>query len=219
MSSRTHRPGPTLSVVRNAHHPAQADHPPETSETRPDGTLDWSILMAHAQAGDRDAYRRLLEAITPYLRALVARHIANRSDVEDTVQDILLTLHTVRQTYNPALPFGPWLITIAHRRIVDGLRRQGRLGVREAPLGPEHETFQAAEANLQEEAVDASMLRDAVEHLPAGQRDAVRMLKLEEMSLKEAAAASGMSVAALKVATHRAIRNLRRLIEKRGGRP
>lgn len=44
------------------------------------------------------------------------------------------------------------------------------------------------------------------------------MLKLEEMSLKEAAAASGMSVVALKVATHRALKNLRRLIEKRGGR-
>lgn len=207
-----------LSVVRNAQDATVPDHPPETSETRPDGTLDWSKLMAHVQAGDRDAYRRLLEAITPYLRALAGRHIGNRSDVEDTVQDILLTLHTVRQTYDPARPFGPWLITIANRRIVDGLRRQGRLGAHEAPLDPEHETFQAAEANLPEEAADVGTLRDAVEHLPAGQRDAIRMLKLEEMSLKEAAAASGMSVVALKVATHRALKNLRRLIEKRGGR-
>ncbi|MFM0758115.1 sigma-70 family RNA polymerase sigma factor [Paraburkholderia strydomiana] len=218
MSSRTHRPGPALSIVRNAHDATQADHPPETAETRPDGTLDWSILMAHAQAGDRDAYRRLLEAITPYLRALASRQIGNRSDVEDTVQDILLTLHTVRQTYDPTRPFGPWLITIASRRIVDGMRRQGRRGAHEAPLDPDHETFQAAEANLQEDAVDATMLRDAVEQLPVGQRDAIRMLKLEEMSLKEAAAASGMSIAALKVATHRALKNLRRLIETRGGR-
>lgn len=218
MSFRTHPPGPTLSVVRNAHDVAQADHPPETSETRPDGTLDWSILMAHAQAGDRDAYRRLLEAITPYLRALAARHLGNRNDVEDTVQDILLTLHTVRQTYDPARPFGPWLITIANRRIVDGLRRQGRRDAHEAPFDPDHETFQAAGTNLQEEATDAGLLRDAVEHLPVGQRDAIRMLKLEEMSLKQAAAASGMSVAALKVATHRALKNLRRLIGKRGER-
>lgn len=218
MSSRTHRPGPTLSIVRNAHDAALADRPPETAEIRPDGTLDWSILMAHAQAGDRDAYRRLLEAITPYLRALASRQIGNRSDVEDTVQDILLTLHTVRQTYDPARPFGPWLITIASRRIVDGMRRQGRRGAHEAPFDPDHETFQAAEANLQEDAGDATLLRDAVEQLPVGQRDAIRMLKLEEMSLKEAAAASGMSIAALKVATHRALKNLRRLIETRGGR-
>jgi RNA polymerase sigma-70 factor (ECF subfamily) len=34
--------------------------------------LDWSTLMARAQGGDRDAYRRLLGEITPYLRALAA---------------------------------------------------------------------------------------------------------------------------------------------------
>jgi RNA polymerase sigma-70 factor (ECF subfamily) len=37
------------------------------------------------------------------------------------------------------------------------------------------------------------------------------MLKLEEMSLKEAAAASGVSIAALKVATHRGLKNLRKI--------
>jgi RNA polymerase sigma-70 factor (ECF subfamily) len=187
-------------------------------DTRPDGTLDWSIYMARTQGGDREAYRRLLEEITPYLRALAVRQIGNRSDVEDTVQDILLTIHTVRHTYDPARPFGPWLVTIANRRIIDGLRRQGRYSAHEAPLDPEHETLSTSEANLQEEAVDASMLRDAVERLPAGQRDAIRMLKLEEMSLKEAAAASGISVAALKVATHRALKNLRKLIDMRGGK-
>jgi RNA polymerase sigma-70 factor (ECF subfamily) len=187
-------------------------------DTRPDGTLDWSIYMARAQGGDRDAYRHLLVAITPYLRALAAHHIGNRSDIEDIVQDILLTLHTVRHTYDPARPFGPWLVAIANRRIIDGLRRQGRCNAHEAPLDPEHETLSTSEANLQEVAADAGMLREAVGHLPAGQRDAIRMLKLEEMSLKEAAAASGMSVAALKVATHRALKNLRKLIEKRGSR-
>ncbi len=172
--------------------------------------------MARAQAGDRDAYRRLLEAVTPYLRALVARHVGNRSDVEDTVQDILLTLHTVRHTYDPARPFGPWLVTIANRRIVDGLRRQGRLGAHETPIEPEHETLLTSAANLQEQVVDARVLRDAVERLPTGQRDAIRMLKLEELSLLEASAASGLSVAALKVATHRALKKLREMIKKPG---
>jgi RNA polymerase sigma-70 factor (ECF subfamily) len=62
------------------------------------------------------------------------------------------------------------------------------------------------------------MLRDAIEQLPSGQRDAVRMLKLQEMSLKEAAAASGMSIAALKVATHRGLKNLRKIFGRQGGR-
>jgi RNA polymerase sigma-70 factor (ECF subfamily) len=57
------------------------------------------------------------------------------------------------------------------------------------------------------------VLREAVDELPPGQRDAIRLLKLKGLSLKEAAAASGMSIAALKVATHRALKSLRKLLE------
>jgi RNA polymerase sigma-70 factor (ECF subfamily) len=43
------------------------------------------------------------------------------------------------------------------------------------------------------------------------------MLKLNEMSLKEAAMASGRSIPTLKVATHRAIKNLRRILKQQSG--
>ncbi len=185
------------------------------SARRPDGSPDWSRMMARAQDGDREAYRQLLEAITPYLRALVARQVRRREDLEDTVQDILLTVHAVRHTYDPARPFGPWLVAIANRRVIDGLRRRGRLDQRETAMETELETFAAPETNLVEDADEARRLREAIGCLPAGQREAIRMLKLEEMSLKEAAAASGTSVAALKVATHRALKALRKWIEAR----
>ena len=174
--------------------------------------------MARAQDGDRGAYRRLLEEITPYLRSLAARRMPNRSDVEDAVQDALLTIHAVRHTYDPSRPFGPWLVAIASRRVVDGLRRRGRTGARESPLDAEHETFAAPEANYHEAASEARALREAVESLPPGQRDAIRMLKLQEMSLKEAAAVSGMTVAALKVATHRAVKSLRKVLGRQARR-
>ncbi len=192
--------GPALSLVK------------EGMATRLPHELDWSVYMAHAQGGDREAYRRLLEEITPYLRSLAARRIRNRSDVEDAVQDALLTVHAVRHTYDPTRPFGPWLVAIANRRIIDGLRRRGRAGLRETPLDAEHETFAAPEANYHEAASEGRALREAVESLPPGQREAIRLLKLNEMSLKDAAAASGMSVAALKVATHRALKNLRKML-------
>lgn len=97
------------------------------------------------------------------------------------------------------------------RRIVDTLRHDGRLA-REVPLDDEHETLADPAANLMEEATNARMLRETIERLPPGQRDAIRMLKLEEMSLKEAAVASGMTVAALKVAVHRGLKGLRKLL-------
>nr|WP_325063511.1 sigma-70 family RNA polymerase sigma factor [Paraburkholderia madseniana] len=184
--------------------------------SRADGKLDWSLAMAQAQTGDQDAYRRLLEDITPYLRALASRHIRNVDDIEDTVQDVLLTVHSVRNTYDPSRPFGPWLVAIASRRIVDGLRRRGRVCSHESLMENELETFVADGANLQEEAVNARLIREAIEQLTVGQRDAMRMLKLEEMSLQEAAAASGMSVAALKVATHRAMKHLREMFRQKG---
>jgi RNA polymerase sigma-70 factor (ECF subfamily) len=49
-------------------------------------------------------------------------------------------------------------------------------------------------------------------NLPTGQSQAIQLLKLKEMSLKEAAVLSGSSVAALKVATHRALHGLRKML-------
>ncbi|WP_214477324.1 sigma-70 family RNA polymerase sigma factor [Mesorhizobium sp. dw_380] len=170
--------------------------------------VDWSILMARAQDGDANAYRRLLESITPYLRAHAARCHRNPSDVEDAIQDILLTLHAVRATYDPARPFGPWLTAIARRRLIDRLRRQGRRQAHETEIEPDHETFADPSANL-EDMTDIHDIKAALERLPSRQREAVRLTKIEGLSLKEASAASGTTVAALKIATHRAIRHLR----------
>ena len=104
--------------------------------------VDWAILMAHAQSGDQDAYRRLLEEITPYVRSLAFTSHRDPADIEDSVQDVLLTVHAVRHTYDPTRPFGPWLVAIAHRRATDRLRRQGRTTARETPLTEELKPLQ-----------------------------------------------------------------------------
>ena len=191
--------------------------PDSAERAQPIHELDWSIAMARAQEGDRDAYRRLLEGIAPFLRFLARRRLGGGSEVEDTVQDILLTVHSVRHTYDPARPFGPWLVAIAERRAVDALRRRGRAEAREAPLEPAEETFADPAANLPEAAAEGRALREAVERLPPAQREAIRLLKLNEMSLKEASAATGMSVVALKVATHRGLASLRKLLKGEHG--
>ena len=209
MPSGNHGRLPPLTLIKD-------DHQGGAGQTHSVRELDWSILMARAQDGDRGAYRRLLEEITPFLRSLAARRHRDLSDVEDAVQDVLLTLHAIRDTYDPARPFGPWLVAIANHRLIDRLRRQGRLRSRETALMPEHETFSAGQPNLCEKSLDRRELREAVEKLPAGQRQAVRLLKLEERSLKEAAAISGMSIGSLKVATHRALKSLRKILAKGG---
>ena len=174
---------------------------------------DRAALMARAQAGEREAYRRLLEDITPFIRALASRRLRDPSEVEDAMQDVLLTVHVIRHTYDPSRPFAPWLAAIANRRIIDRLRSRARSNLRQTQLSPKHETFLVAEPKLEYTGSDAAALRTAIDGLPSGQRQAIKLLKLEEMSLKEAAAQSGMSIAALKVATHRAVSSLRKMLD------
>jgi RNA polymerase sigma-70 factor (ECF subfamily) len=177
---------------------------------------DWSGLMARAQEGDRHAYRELLQDITPYLRALASRCFREPCDTEDALQDVLLTVHAIRHTYDPGRPFGPWLVAIANRRIIDRLRRQIRARSREIELSAEHEAFSPDGANFHfdDASVDSVALHAAITTLPSDQREAISLLKLKEMSLKEATLASGRSVSALKVATHRAIKSLRKRLRQ-----
>ena len=168
---------------------------------------DWSLLMARAQLGDGQAYMQLLTDITPYVRSLALRRLRSPHDAEDGVQDVLLTLHSIRHTYDPDRPFGPWLTTIAERRLIDHLRRVMRRARREAPLNEDFDLANPSGENA--DRLDHPALLRAVEALPARQKEAIKLLKLREMSLDEASRLSGQSIGALKVATHRALATLR----------
>lgn len=170
--------------------------------------------MTLSQGGDQSAYALLLREITPYVRAMASRHARAREDIDDIVQDVLLTIHAVRDTYDADRPFKPWLVALARHRIYDWLRRHMRLSEREQELDASDETFRAPAANLEARELVTRNLRIALEALPPGQRQAFEMLKLKEMTLKEVSAATGLSVAALKVATHRAVMALRKALSK-----
>ncbi len=169
--------------------------------------------MAAAQAGDAVAYRRLLREIVPFIRAVVRRRHATPDRVEDVTQDVLLTIHRVRNTYDPSRPFINWLGAIAHRRSIDALRRKVRTDATETFSPIAYETYADPQANRGIEAHENSaVLSEAIAALPPGQRQAVELLRLRELSLAEAAAQSGQSVGALKVSLHRAIRALRGML-------
>jgi RNA polymerase sigma factor (sigma-70 family) len=174
--------------------------------------------MRAAQRGDGGAYLELLRAITPRIRQVVRRQrgFAGAAEVEDLVQDVLLSVHAVRATYDAARPFGPWLNAIVRNRLVDGARRYGRIARREIIVDDIDVTFSEAEANEQGvDEGDAAALQEAVRALPEQQRQAIELLKLKELSLKEAARVSGTSIGALKVATHRAMASLRLTLAKK----
>jgi RNA polymerase sigma factor (sigma-70 family) len=173
------------------------------------------VLMHAAQRGDATAYHQLLCTVTPRVRRIVARQraFARAEDVEDLVQDVLLSLHAVRATYDPSRPFLPWLLAIVRNRLADGARRHRRTAAREVLIDDADVTFAAPATNsTQDASEELEALDHALQALPAGQRQAIELLKLQELSLKEAAAVSGATIGALKVATHRAIAALRKAL-------
>lgn len=168
--------------------------------------------MAAAQEGNAAAYTALLGACVPLVKAAARRQGVQPDRIDDVVQDVLLTVHRARATYDPSRPFLPWLRAIAQRRAIDALRSHYR-------QAPEVQDEDAARAvpSLDQDAADALAAADrnrvlaaAVAALPPGQRQAVELLALAERTLDEASATTGRSKIALKVNLHRAIQALRR---------
>lgn len=181
-----------------------------------DAGVRWGRWMACAQAGDRAAYHQLLKDIVPYLRSLSRRFVGNESDAEDAVQEILIVVHDIRHTYEPHRPFKPWLKTIATRRCIDLLRKRTRRLQHELAQEADELHIAATDATP-DQALDRSQqglaLGAAVSQLPARQREAIRLLRISELSLCEAAAQSDQSIGSLKVACHRALKSLKRALE------
>jgi RNA polymerase sigma-70 factor (ECF subfamily) len=177
-----------------------------------------AALMAAAQSGDQRAYQTLLRACLPEATAMARRQGVPPDRVDDVVQDVLLTIHRARATYDPARPFLPWLRAIAQRRAIDALRAHYRNAGREVF---DEDAFLAhpdsgpyADAGLTQ-GDQARTLAEAISTLPPGQRQAIEMLALRERSLDEAAIDTGRSKGALKVNLHRAIQALREVMSDR----
>lgn len=168
--------------------------------------------MAAAQDGDSEAYERLLRALLPALRGFVASRLGDPPSVEDVCQNVLLSVHRARHTYRPERPFEPWFWTIARNAITDAHRSRASRLRREEPL------LDADQAVAPEQAVEVGLplspgLTRALRALPAGQRQAVELLHVRQLSVAEAAARLGVTPGALKVRAHRGYRALRVILK------
>jgi RNA polymerase sigma-70 factor (ECF subfamily) len=175
--------------------------------------------MAAAQDGDARAYQALLRACVPIATATIRRQGISPDRVEDVLQDVLLTIHRARATYDPRRPFLPWLRAIAQRRAIDALRRRYRQAAAEVADEAATLAYPDTAADADDALTQADRSRElvaAVGALPPGQRQAVELLALQERSLEQAATETGRTKVALKVNLHRAIHALRRKLAEGG---
>jgi len=171
-------------------------------------------LWMRAHAGDEAAYREALSRIAARLRGYFARRLyALPDDVEDLVQETLLALHLQRGTYDPGLPVSAWVYAIARHKLADLLRRSGRREGLHQSLHDLDEGLHPAAPEGQPARRDLMLL---LESLPASQRRAIVLTKIEGLSVAEASQRSGVSVSALKVQVHRGLRRLAELVRGSG---
>lgn len=169
---------------------------------------EWSRWMRGAIGGDEAAYLAFLQSVTPHLRA-IARSRCRAwglppSDAEDVVQDVLVTVHLKRGTWDPSRPIAPWLATIVRNRAVDLQRRRGG-GRVTIPIDDVLETLGTEPDDGADDLADAERLVDRLKE-PA--RDIVRSISLDGAGVKETAARLKMTEGAVRVALHRALKTL-----------
>ncbi|MCH8521430.1 sigma-70 family RNA polymerase sigma factor [Glycocaulis sp.] len=160
-------------------------------------------LMVLAQAGDRAAYRSVLDIARAQL-AIYFRYRLKEdpASADDLVQETLIAIHTKRATYDARHPFMPWLYAIARYKLIDHYRRYRvrRTEPEEAAgdIADETDDTRAAMARLD--------LETLLARLPAGQAEAIRRTKLNGQSVSETASAMNISESLVKVNVHRGLK-------------
>ncbi len=180
---------------------------PDTQEDRAERWRSW---MAAAQAGDGEAYSRLLTELLPMVRGEVRRRLGDDEAVEDVSQEVLIRIHTARHTYRAERPLLPWVRTITRNAVIDQARRRTRALGRSSSVEPETIPVDPPEHPGGDRLSPA--LERALESLPDAQREAVWLLKVEGLTVSEAAERVGISGGALKLRAHRGYRGLRDLV-------
>jgi RNA polymerase sigma factor (sigma-70 family) len=168
---------------------------------------DWGALMTAAQSGNAQAYRRLLTEISLWLRRYYTRRLP-AAMVEDVTQDTLLAIHEKRHTYDPARPFEPWLAAIARYKWIDRLR-----ALKAAPTEALSNDISIGDHG--EAVTSAWSLERLLRELRPAQSDVIRLVKLQGLTVEEAASRTGQSVSLVKVNIHRGLNRLALMVRKR----
>ena len=167
-------------------------------------------LLIRGLAGDALAYHAFLQELSAHLRAFLRKRLARLPDeVEDLVQESLLAVHNQRHTYDAGQPLTPWVHAIAKYKLVDLLRRRAKRELLTDPLDEEIDFLSSSDNEIADARRDLAKL---LEQLPDRQRLPIVHMKLEGLSVAEAARVTGMSESAVKVGVHRGLKALAAMI-------
>ncbi len=174
--------------------------------------------MEDYAAGDGEAFGIVYDALSPRLYGYLLRQTRDRARAEDLLQQTMLHIHRARARFIPGAEVTPWAFAIARRVLVDSMRR----GKHEVLADDGEPDAQASHDCSADDIVRAHEMATTVQNvlarLPQSQRAAFELVKGEGLSLSEAAAVLGTTVAAVKLRAHRAYEALRHALGDNGVR-
>lgn len=167
----------------------------------------WAAMMQASLKGDANAYRELLESLSKFLR-IVSKRLCNKygmapSESEDVVQEVLLTVHLKRHTWDPSRPIGPWITAITRNKLVDVLRHRGRhIKI------PIDDIIDVLEVESTDPVIEPHNVERILSSLKDTPQKIVKSIAMEGLSIQQTAKRFGMSEVAVRVAFHRALKAL-----------
>ena len=169
--------------------------------------------MVLAQQGDKEAYKLLLSSLNALALRYAKSRLAAQNDVVDLAQEMLISVHKARHTYDGSKPFYPWLYTIFKYRLQDYLRRYYRLRSREEEES-EYPVEDVFAENPEELAENKELSEKLLSYLKPKQRRIIEMLYLEGNSAQEVSQMMEISVPDVRTSAHRAMKMLRKKAAK-----
>lgn len=183
---------------------------------------DDASLVQRALAGDERAFEHLLKRHRTKLMASILQVVPCRDTAEDVYQDALLKICLVfqRGEYDEKGKFLPWALRIVRNLAIDQFRRQKRspqvnVGENTAFLDQLHRT----DANPEKRAVqdeNKRTVRRLIRNLPQPQREVLIMRHYNNLSFKDIARLTDVSINTALGRMRYAMANLRRMAEEQG---
>lgn len=171
------------------------------------------FLVVRCQAGDEDAFGRLLAEFGPrtlrYLRGLVG------DEAEDVHQEVWLSVYRSLASLADPRAFRTWLFSTTRRRAIDHLRRHRREdALLEEIAGFMSDRHAGGEDDAPDD-LDDDAFDQAIAYLPAAQRDVLLLRFRDDLTYAEIALIVGCPVGTVKTRLHHARRKLREFTERR----
>jgi RNA polymerase sigma-70 factor (ECF subfamily) len=187
---------------------------------------DVQLMLAVQRDDDEAAFEVLFRKYVGRVAGFAATIVGSKARAEEIAQEAFVQVYRARQRYQPQARFVTWLYRIVSNLCVSEVRRPEHRFVRVTrPVGddgredadpdflPDETTRSGEEDLLAQE--DLGRIRALVEALPAQQRAALLLARVEGLSYEEVAQSLDCSVSAVKSLIHRATVSLRNGLHER----